>query len=293
MHRTPTLLLLSLVAGCGTAPAQPPTPPRQSTPDAPAPLPDTNGRKASPSSHSGAAAEAGVKPAPSGFQLVAATDLIYIIGRDAEGRKPVRILAKSLFRVLRNGKGPVHELFDIAGKPVGPVWSSSNHKVLTLDTDAKTGAVSYVIRGPGKTTVKVSVGDWSADRQLTIVLLPLYASMSPKNIISKVDAFPKKKSRKDCLSGACYVVKCPIGMGMFFGELSTPPHPSEVFGRGSRCEYWEYPQWPRCTLVIHDNKRLLAIVTWLSADEEANLGQSEKAKVPASRKPKRRKPRKR
>jgi hypothetical protein len=93
------------------------------------------------------AAESG--PSASGFRLLVAHDLLCIpLGFSANR-------ADGLFRVQRNGKGTEHGFFDVDGKPVAPVWSSSNPSVLQL----RDSGWPFRVRGLGKATITVSVGD--------------------------------------------------------------------------------------------------------------------------------------
>ena len=301
MYRMLALLLLPILVGCGTAPAQPPGPAPNSTTEAPA-MPQT-ASKPEPANGAAPVASAGPQtppnateagPSAEGFQLVALTDLIYIPEPPPKHKKGkpalavrVNLLGTPLFRVLKDGKGPVHGFFDVAGTPVAPVWNSSQPTVVRANTDSRTGGVSFAITGPGKASVTVSVGAWSDRRELTIVQLPLHLSMSAHAVISAAHGFPATKTRVKVFYADPYVGWYEVfgaGESTYYGmtlakdsslwkyQYQWAPSPHDL---------WEYPQWPRCALSIR-GERLFAVLT---RPPEQAKGDAAQSGNPAARAP--------
>lgn len=194
-----------------------------------------------------------VQPRQAGFRLVAPADLIYIPKRE----RPIPV---DLFQVLSDGKKPQDGFFDVGGKPVAPVWTSSDTSVLQITTDRRTGKVVFTILGPGKTTVTVSVGRWSDGAELTVVESPFSLGVSRRTLVQDF-GYPSKKYRSRSS------VRAPIAPG-----FESLPQDCWVVQRhslvvkaapryyGYEPEFWEYQQSPRCLLCISDG-RVRAILT--------------------------------
>ena len=256
-----------------------------------------------------------VTAAPSDFQLVAFTDLVYIPKTDVDVRPKARHKGPAgrraevallecgdyLFHVLKGGNKPVHGFFDVSGKPVAPAWKSSDSSVLKANADPKTGEVSFAILRPGTVTVTVSVGDWSDTREIAVVQVPLALDISAHTIV-KTYGYPAKKTTQDgaaapsrrlrkLLDGAICVLFLgsghPFDLARCTDIYSAHYVPREWNGN---FEFWEYPQrWPRCILLITglgsrpEEGELSSIITRPRQENAHDATASETPKAPAPR----------
>jgi hypothetical protein len=223
------------------------------------------------------------KPSERGFRLVTLIDLVYLpkLGEPSGNATHNKRHGKSglggslivhedeethLFRVLLDGKGPKDGFFQIAGKPVAPVWKSSDPSVVRITLSAR-GMPSFKIRGPGKATVTVSVGDWSGRADMEAVDSPFPTGTSRHDLLKQY-GYPAKKYR--CESDSPHIPagfeKLPRGCcAVYLKEnyddasgysFAVQAGPSPRYGSyvgpnyATDGEFWEYPNWPRCLIFV-------------------------------------------
>ena len=196
-----------------------------------------------------------------GFKLVAAADLVYIPEADLAymARQGYKVDATQLFHVVRNGKGPEYGFFDVAGKAMPPVWTSSDPSVLayTADGAGQDRRRGLFILSCGKTTVTVSVGKWSDHAALTVAEAPIRQPLSAHALVEKF-GIPSRKYRRNvsAAQASAGIRKLPtncwgIGVGYEI-RLYNPCDPGGIVSRGSGDEWFEYNKWPRCLFRIRD-----------------------------------------
>ena len=210
----------------------------------------------------------GAKPPETGFRLVPVPDLVYLpkylpkpeeprggaphkkragmtgFGGPRAGTSVNIPVHEYVFQVLSDGKGPENGFFNVRGKPVAPVWKSSNPSVLAITTNAR-DKPSFAIHGPGKTTVTVSVGDWSDHADLEIVNSPISMGTSSHDLLKQHGYPTEKYITKEVPRGCCTVYWGGNGAP----SLKVGIGPSYT-ASGGVVEFWEYQQWPRCLIVI-------------------------------------------
>jgi hypothetical protein len=237
------------------------------------------------------------KPTEVGFRLVAPCDLVYIPktfnpkANDPKANKPkpnkpkpnerqnrfvdprqirgtLPMLEDTAFRILKDGKTPDHGFFNVDGKPVAPVWKSSDPSILRItDPNSPSSTLKGVPRNPmfvhvpaelrfdilglGKVTVTVSVGTWSDHADLNIVEGPVSGGEKIHDVLEKY-GYPAKKYKYFWNMGLPTNGDIPNGFEKApepcYGFFPTGEGPRGAgWGRG---EYWEYPQWPRCLVII-------------------------------------------
>jgi hypothetical protein len=207
------------------------------------------------------AAEA--KPAQSGFQLWRGGNVIFLPQGLRDG-----VRADGFFLVRRNGKAPERGLFDVAGKPVAPIWDSDDPDVVDVEAQPEGLAPVFTIRRPGKATITVSVGDWSADVSIEVLTAPVSLGMSAHEVL-RWHGYPAAKYEG-----------MPKGCWGIVGGSFTPSMDWE----GAPGEYWQYSKWPRCLILVGDGDRVSGIYTRPAEDRKADASQGGKrpSQAPAS-----------
>ena len=325
MYRTLTVLFLSTLLGCGAtaAHAQRDAPQSSSTTEAPV----NSGTASKPEPVNGATPVAsggpqtppkamGGDPSANAFRLVALTDMIWLPNdRIPEYADQV---GTRLFQVFRGAEGPKDGFFGVGGKPVAPVFKSSNPSVLDIGgkpvqrivrasnptslallegkTYAEAGQPDRAsIRGPGKTTVTVSIGDRSVRADLDVLTVPVSSSMSRHDLLGK-HGYPARKylwpfgaipAGFEELPRGC----CGIQHWSGFRNQGTDVVPWRLSGKRQQGlsrddvagEYWEYPQWPRCLILVGE-EGVKSIVT--RPAEKTTAPGHPTAKPPAEPEPK-------
>jgi hypothetical protein len=178
-----------------------------------------------------------------------------------ENTVPEGLVGKSgktpLFWVSRDGKGPADGFFRVGEKAVAPVWKSSDPSVLKITMNAQS-VPSCTIYGPGKTTVTVSVGDWSDHTDLEVVNSTFSMGTSRHDLLKQY-GYPAKKYKLDQPKMPAGFEKVPPRCCMVDRDYIYIVDFQPFTGRGYRAagvydaqggEFWEYPQWSRCLIFI-------------------------------------------